>query len=119
MLIKKRIYVSCQDVILRVYHDDILYCKAHNGYVNIYLVSGKKVLLCRSLRKFNGELNSSKFLRLSQSYLVNSDYINIIDKKNKAIELDNGVRIPFTIKIREVLELIPVEGNNSILNTKD
>ena len=106
MAIKKKIFIPSQDTIQKIDPDDIIYCKADNNYLNINLTDGDVLLHCKSLNKFNKDLGSPNFLRISQSYLVNANYIRTIHKKEKCVILENQTKIPFTIPIKELLNLL-------------
>ncbi|ATP57181.1 hypothetical protein CPT03_12210 [Pedobacter ginsengisoli] len=102
----KKLMVSSQESLRLVSCSDILYCKSDNCYTSIFLNNGEELVVCKSLKKISQELNPLLFIRVNQSYLINKDFIKIIDKKNKFIELASSQRIPFTTTISELLSLI-------------
>lgn len=78
----------------------------HNCYTTIYLTNGERILISKSLLKFSKELELGKFVRVSQSYLININCIKIVNKKKKQIELIDQSKIPYTTTIKELLCLI-------------
>lgn len=102
----KKIIVTSKNYVDFIDLEEILFCQANGGYTSICLIDGKKLIRSKTLNAITGELNSSVFLRVSQSYVVNLRHIYQIDKVNKCIELCNGAKIPFTISLKELLELI-------------
>jgi len=54
---------------------DIIRCEADNNYTNFYLSSGEKVLVTRTLKEYDETLSGLDFIRVHQSHLVNSKYI--------------------------------------------
>jgi len=67
----------------------------------------------KSLAKVTREdLNSTDFIRVNQSFLVNKNFIKFIDKKNKLLELKNEYRVPFTTSLKDLLELINYRSAN-------
>lgn len=102
-----RLIISQSKYVYLIDCDRILYCKSDNCYTSVYLVDGKCFILVKSLAKvIKDDLNQDNFIRVNQSYLINRDFIQLIDKKNKYIELINNVLIPFTVNVKDLLKLI-------------
>ena len=55
---------------------DIIRCEADNNYTNFFLSSGEKVLVTRTLKEYDDTLSGLDFIRVHQSHLVNSKYID-------------------------------------------
>lgn len=55
---------------------DIIRCEADNNYTNFFLSSGEKVLVTRTLKEYDETLSELDFIRVHQSHLVNSKYID-------------------------------------------
>ncbi len=55
---------------------DIIRCEADNNYTNFYLNSGEKVLVTKTLKEYDESLSGEDFIRVHQSHLVNSKYID-------------------------------------------
>lgn len=104
-----KIVIQTQNHVRFINQFDIIYCKSDNCYSNIYLTGEDHLLICVPLKKFARRLDSQIFLRVSQSYLVNTNYIKTIDKKRKFILMINNSQVPFTISIKKLLELISQE----------
>ena len=101
----EKIIIHHQDVIHFIDPNLILYCQSDNCYTNVYLAEGEKYLVVMSLSKFAKELGS-QFIRVNQSFLINSRYIKKINKKNKTVVLMNRLEVPFTITIKNLMLLI-------------
>jgi two-component system LytT family response regulator len=56
--------------------NDIIRCEADNNYTNFYLNSGEKVLVTKTLKEYDESLSEEDFIRVHQSHLVNSKYID-------------------------------------------
>ncbi|QIL41614.1 LytTR family transcriptional regulator [Pedobacter sp. HDW13] len=97
-------------------HSEITYCKSDNCYTSIFLDNGEELIMCKSLKKLLAELDPTSFIRVNQSYLINKNFIKIIDKKNKYVELINNQRIPFTTTIAELLSLIVASFTIACIN---
>jgi two-component system LytT family response regulator len=101
-----KLIIHTQNHVRFVNQHDIIYCKSDNCYSNIYLGDEDHLIICVPLTKFARRLDNRIFLRVSQSYIVNTNYIKSIDKKRKIILMMNKSQVPFTIRIKELLELI-------------
>ena len=104
-MITKRITLPQQDSILFVNTHEIVYCQSENCYTHVYLLNGKRILVVKSLTKFHQELTPG-FIRVSQSYVINRSFIEGIDKKKKAVILNNESLIPFTTTLKDLLAMM-------------
>lgn len=84
---------------------ELIYCNAAKGYCEIYMLSGEKITVSRTLTNFSKELNPH-FIRVSQSVVVNVLFIKKISKKEKIIILHSGQKIPYTIKTTDLIRLL-------------
>jgi len=101
-----KIIVQNQSRVSFISPEEIIYCQSDNYYTIINLLNGEKLIVCKSLSKFSEGLNAEIFIRTSQSYLVNTNFIRAIDKRTKHIELENQFVVPFTLSIKVLLNLI-------------
>lgn len=101
-----KVIISSQEHLYFINEEEIVLCKSDNCYTYVYLEDKRELLVSKSLAKFSKGLNPKKFIRVNQSYLINIDFIKSIDRKNKNVEMVNERRLPFTIKIKELLSLI-------------
>ena len=108
----KKLIIHSQESLRFVSHTDISYCKSDNCYTSVFLHDGEELVMCKSLKKVFDELNPDLFVRVNQSYVVNKNYIRLVDKRNKLIELVNGKRIPFTTTIGELIDML---GSNEVI----
>jgi two-component system, LytTR family, response regulator len=93
-----RIRVNTRTGILFINPADILFCKAEGNYTAVH--TGKKQHLCSmNLGKVAELLPKNGFIRIGRSYIVNYEYITMLDRKECSILLvRNGesatVKIP-------------------------
>jgi two-component system LytT family response regulator len=106
MQVKPKILIADQTAIHVINPEEILFCKSSDGYTTIYVISGKKHLLSKSLTKFSEELKSPFFLRVHQSYLINTNYLVQINKKEKIVMLMNDFKVPFTISVKKLIMML-------------
>jgi two-component system, LytTR family, response regulator len=93
--LKDRLHVICQN--------DITFCKSDSSHTELSLKNGEKLLISKSLTAFSNELEKGKFIRVSQSHLINIGFIKIVDKRKKEIVLTTNYKIPFTTTIKKLL----------------
>lgn len=89
-----------------VLHDEIIYCKSDSCYSSVFLNNGEELIICKSLTKLSKELAPEIFVRVSQSYMINKNYISQVDKKAKHILLRDKTLIPFNISIKYLLKIL-------------
>lgn len=72
----ERVALTTFDGMIIIENRDILYCESENNYTRFHLVSGKTVLISKTLKKveelFAGE---SDFLRIHNSFIINIRYV--------------------------------------------
>ncbi len=71
----KRIPIPTTEGLQFIIVEDILYLLASNNYTNIFLATGQKVLVSRTLKEFEELLPSQHFIRIHHSSIINSAFI--------------------------------------------
>lgn len=103
----KRIVVSSEENRLRIKrksvdyffdHDDILFVETVEKMAYIYTIDKKHKIGRVTLSDMESRLDDKKFIRVHRSYIINSDYIDYIKKKNNQNQ----------IKIKHYDTFIPV-----------
>lgn len=89
-----------------VRREEIVWCQASDCYTIVYLVDGRKLTVSKSLKKVEDELLPHKFIRISQSSLINSEHLQSIGKKEKTIILANNHKVQYTIQLKKLLVMI-------------
>lgn len=74
---------------------NILYVQSDLKYVVIHTVSGSEERLFAKLSQVEDKLNS-RFVRVHKSFIVNSDYVTFVDKKEHTVVLASGEHIPIS-----------------------
>jgi two-component system LytT family response regulator len=91
--------------IMYVKVSDILRCEAENNYTNFHLLSGEKVLVCKTLKEFADLLKPHNFLRSHQSHLVNIDCVkSFLKEDGGTLLLTNQEKIPISRQNRELVK---------------
>lgn len=102
----QKLIISNSDYIHVVQFDEIVFCQSDGCYTHINLHNGQKHTLAKSLSKICTQLSSSEFIRISQTYLINKTFVNKIDRKKKNLYLLDRTIVPFTISLKNLMELI-------------
>lgn len=97
-----RYFVKSTNHLSVVRCEKILYCTADNGYTILNTVEGENYVVSKSLAKFLDEVQYPYLLRISQSVLVNAQYIKHVHNKEKCVILENGVELRYTLGYGEL-----------------
>lgn len=71
----KKLIIPSQDGLEFVKVSDVVHCEGINGYTQIYLSNGNKILSSKNIGYFHDILNENPFFLIHKSHLVNIDYI--------------------------------------------
>lgn len=88
------LFIKSEYKILRINLSDIKYIESMSEYVRIHLQTDKPVMALMSLKKMEGFLPESSFMRVHRSYIVNLTKVNTIERNR--IVFDNKVYIPIS-----------------------
>jgi len=99
----KKIVLKTQDDIHIVALKDIIKAQADNNYTLFYLNNFNKVLVSKSLKKFENDLVKYGFLRIHQSHLINSDHILSYNRKKQCVVLHGDIEVPVSQNRKQLL----------------
>ena len=100
--VQKRIAVKVKRQHRYLEINDIMYVESDKHVLNIHLKDSRVIQTTEKLSELKKTINSKRFIRCHQSYLVNMDYIK--DAKTDFI-LSNDIRIPIRVRGRkEIIE---------------
>ena len=88
----RKIAVAVENCVHLLNTSEILYFKADINYCNIHIEKARPILVSKTLKEFDLLLsNHSDFLRIHQSYLVNTSKIKkVIKTKSPQVIMNNG-----------------------------
>lgn len=91
-----KIAISVPGCTQYLYPDDILYVKADSNYSDIYLASGHRLTLSKTLKDIEAELPPHIFFRVHRGYCVNIRHITHLYHHTDgcAVVLTNKTEIP-------------------------
>ena len=93
--VQKRIAVKVKKQHRYLEINDIMYVESDKHVLNIHLKDSRVIQTTEKLSELEKTINSKRFIRCYQSYLVNMDYIK--DAKTDFI-LSNDIRIPIRVR---------------------
>lgn len=83
---------------------DITRCQANGNFTDIYLVDGKKKMICRPIKHFEEILGESGFMRVHRTHLINLEYVvGYIKGKAGQVRMDDGTEIQVSSSYKKVL----------------
>lgn len=85
----QRLVVYLNGCIRVLKFDQIEYIKADSNYSQIYLISGKKLLVTKTLKSLLVKLDNT-FIRTHKSFVVNLRSIDSYDIKNSELTMVSG-----------------------------
>ena len=98
----QQIAISLTEGIYMIEVEDITYLKAEGNYCKISSKS-RTHLVSKTLKQISEKMMSEDFIRVHQSYLINSACIAFYNKQESSIKLKNDELIPVSRSGRKVL----------------
>ena len=76
---------------LFLFPDEIIRLEASSNYTRIFLLNKTRLLTSRVLKQYEMTLSAHGFLRTHRSHLINTKYIQRVDKQGNIIMQDASV----------------------------
>lgn len=93
----QRIALPVGDAMQLFAPDDILRCESDSNYTYIFLATGKKILLAKTLKEIEETLRGLSFFRVHQSHLVNINHVNkVVKGEGSYLTTSDGATIPIS-----------------------
>lgn len=83
-----------------VFIKNISHLRAESNYTTIYFKDSTFILTSKTLKFWEGEINSNYFFRSHSSTLVNRFEVSSIDSSLSTIELKNGSIVPMSRRLK-------------------
>lgn len=91
------IFLKADRKFVKVFLNDILYIQGMKDYVMVYTAESR-VITAMNMKTINSQLDSSRFVRVSKSYIINVS--KIVEVKNNSVMIQD-VEIPIGKKYKE------------------
>jgi len=103
-----RMCLHTQDKIEVVDIQDVVRCESSDNYTIFYFENGKKLMVTRTLKTFEKQLEKHQFFRSHQSHLVNLQYLqSFVRTEGGYLLLKNGHQVPVSVRKRaELMEIL-------------
>lgn len=102
--LKTRIALPTQEGYEILEVSSIVRCMADTSYTHFFLANGQSLLICRTLKEVEQGLESSGFVRVHHSHLVNPAYIRkIVRQEGGYLLMDDNAQVPITKPKRDWL----------------
>ncbi len=89
-----RISVPISNGVRLLKPEQIIYCEADNNYTFIHLDQEKPVLITKTLKEIEKQLQGHHFSRIHKTYLVNEEYISAYTREDGGVvHLTNGKKL--------------------------
>ena len=85
------VFVRKQNILYKVFHEDICYIQAEGNYCYIVTRKGSKYASKISLRQLVQRLPEDQFIRIHKSYVVNFCQLSKIDTKERLAYIEEEV----------------------------
>lgn len=104
----EKIALHTQEKIMIVHLQEILYCQSNSNYTNFKFTDGKSLLVTKTLKEFELLLKDKGFLRIHQSFLVNTRHIkSFIRQDGGHLVISQDIRLPVSFRKRaEVIRVL-------------
>ncbi len=100
----KKLVLKTSDKIHILDVKDIIRCESENTYTTFYTNTGNKIVVSKSIKKYEEMLCPLGFMRTHQSHLINLNYISYFDKQlGGAIVMTDNSNIPVSTQKRALL----------------
>ncbi|MBL7887563.1 MAG: response regulator transcription factor [Flavobacterium sp.] len=99
----KKIALATAEGIHIVLIDEIVYAQADNNYTTIVLNNNKQIIVSKPLKEYEELLAEKGFLRIHQSYLINTQYVQFFDKMEHTVQLNTNAILPVASRKKELL----------------
>lgn len=107
----KRLPVNSREGITFIELDSILYLEADSNYTHIYLTTGKKITITRTLKDYEGLLSELGFFRVHNTYIINLKFVDkYIRGEGGQVVMNNGTAIEVSqSRKKELMHLLMIE----------
>ncbi|MDP4210770.1 MAG: LytTR family DNA-binding domain-containing protein [Bacteroidota bacterium] len=103
------IFVKSEYKLRKIFLKDIIYVEGVREYVKIVVNDDKPIMSLMSMKSFEEKLPTSHFMRVHRSFIVNLDYVNIIERGRIIF---GSVYIPVSEQYKETFQQFLETGSN-------
>ena len=102
---KQKILIATSKENFIVSKSDILYLKSDSNYCEIFLTDGRKILSSQTLKTIFGKINSPRFYRPHNSFVINVDFLSSVSASFNELTLLSNINIPISRSNKSELKI--------------
>jgi two-component system LytT family response regulator len=88
----------------KIFLKEIIMLRGEINYTSIHLLSGKVLLVPRTIKIFENLLSQYAFIRIHRAYLVNEIHLIEYDEVNNCVKMSNDMTAPISRRRKENFE---------------
>ena len=88
----------------RIFLKEIIMFKGEVNYTTIHLLSGKVILIPRTIKIFENLLAEHDFIRTHRAYLINELHLKEYDEVNNCVKMSNNMTALISRRRKETFE---------------
>ncbi len=97
-----RLLLNTREGVIVLKHHEILYIQGEGNYCTFCCTDEQRYLVSKHLSYYEEQLNSKRFFRIHQSYLVNLDCVRqVITQSGSSVVLKNDDKLPIARRRKE------------------
>ncbi|MBN1339794.1 MAG: response regulator transcription factor [Bacteroidales bacterium] len=98
----EKIALPTMDGIIFVKIKEITRCESDNNYTNIFLSTGQKIIVSKTLKEYDDMLTPFNFFRIHKSYLINLAYLQRYKKgEGGSVIMEDGTELEVSRRRKE------------------
>jgi two-component system LytT family response regulator len=99
---KERLAINDMHGTTYIPYQHIIACESNNNYCLIHLTNGSTTIVSKTLKFIEEVINSNAFLRIHQSYLINTEFISrYLKSDGGSLEMSNKKIFPISKSYKE------------------
>lgn len=103
---RSKVVISTREGHYFIDKSDIDFIEAAGNYCQVHYEGSKKILFSKTMKHLSEQLESSNFIKIHQSYLINLHKIKHIDAAFNNVTLNCGKILPIARSKKEALKTI-------------
>ena len=98
----RRIALTTSSHLVFIEASQIMYCESDSNYTTLFLASGERIVVSKTLKTVEQRLDAEQFFRIHASYLVNLKHVSKFTRGPGArVVLTNNQHIPISRRNKE------------------
>lgn len=104
-------FIKEKNALTRIYYNEVLYVESLGDFVTIFLENGDKKVVLVSMKNLEQQLTNTSFIRISRTFMVNSQKVTSIE--NEMVFINQKIQLPIGQTYSEAVHK-NIIGNSAI-----